>query len=119
MIKKPLFLIITFNFIFSQNYEKNIFIEEKSLFWKKDADKLILNNGDLFYGEYIGMKNKNVLFKVEFNNNPNSFNSSEIRHLVLANGKTIIRNNKDLGFGCAFLWLFISIYFYSFHDLVN
>ena len=119
MMKYLFILIVACNYIFSQAIENNIVVEEKSVFWKKDQDKLVLNNGELFYGEYIEMKNKSVLFKIEFNDNPTSFISSEIRHLTLANGITIIRNNKDHSIVCTFIWLFVSIYFYSFHYLVN
>ena len=119
MMKNLFILIVACNFIFSQAIENNSVVEEKSVFWKKNQDKLILNDGELFYGEYIEMKNKNVLFRKEFNENPTSFISSEIRHLILANGKIIIRNNKDHSMVCTFIWLFISIYFYSFHNLVN
>ena len=112
-------LIISCNYIFSQAIENNIVVEENSVFWKKDQDKLVLNNGELFYGKYIDTENKNVLFIKEFNENPTSFISSEIRHLTLANGKVIIRNNKDHSLVCSFIWLFISIYFYSFHNLLN
>ena len=119
MMKYLFILIVACNYIFSQAIENNILVEEKSVFWKKDLDRLILNDGELFYGEYIDMKNKNVLFKIEFNENPTSFISSEIRHLVLSNGKIIIRNNKDHSLVCTFIWLFVSIYFYSFHNLVN
>ena len=113
MMKNLFILIVACNFIFSQAIENNSVVEEKSVFWKKNQDKLILNDGELFYGEYIEMKNKNVLFKIEFNENPTSFISSEIRHLVLSNGKIIIRNNKDHSLVCTFIWLFVSIYFYS------
>ena len=119
MIKYLFILIVACNYIFSQAIENNILVEEKSVFWRKDQDKLVLNDGELFYGEYIDMENKNVLFKIEFNENPTSFISSEIRHLVLSNGKIIIRNNKDHSLVCTFIWLFISIYFYSFHNSVN
>ena len=119
MMKYLFILIILYNYTFSQAIENNIIVEEKSVFWKKGQDKLVLKNGELFYGEYIDMKNKNVLFKKEFNDNPTSFISSEIRNLILANGKVIIRNNKDHSLVCSFIWLFISIYFYSFHNLVN
>ncbi len=119
MMKHLFILIISYNYIFAQATENNTIFEEKSVFWKKDQDKLVLNNGELFYGEYIYMENSSVLFKKEFNDNPTAFISSDIRHLTLANGKVIIRNNKDHSLVCSFIWLFISIYFYSFHNLVN
>ena len=119
MMKILSILIISYNYIFAQATENNTIVEEKSVFWKKDQDKLVLNDGELFYGEYIDIENKKVLFKKEFNDSATSFIYSEIRHLTLANGKVIIRNNKDHSLVCTFIWLFISIYFYSFHNLVN
>ena len=77
-MKYSFILIVACNYIFSQAIQNNIVVEEKSVFWKKDQDKLVLNDGELFYGEYIDMENKNVLFKIEFNENPTSFRNQTI-----------------------------------------
>ena len=66
MMKLLLILIIVFNYIFSQTEDDIIQIQENSMYWKKGIDKLILKNGEVFYGKFIETKNENIFFKVEF-----------------------------------------------------
>ena len=115
MIKLVLIPIIAFNYIFSQTEDDIIQIQENSVYWKKGVDKLVLKDGEVFYGEFIENRNENIFFKVELVDEVNIFEVSRIRHLVLANGKNIIRNNRDHSLACSFVWLFISIYFSQFH----
>ncbi len=119
MMKLLLILIIALNYIFSQTEDDITQIQENSLYWKKGVDKLILKDGEVFYGEFIETKNENIFFKIEFIDEVNIFKISRIRHLVLANGKNIIRNNRDHSLACSFIWLFISIYFSQFHNLIR
>tara|TARA_B100000575_G_C22947809_1_gene548290 strand:- start:276 stop:635 length:360 start_codon:yes stop_codon:yes gene_type:complete len=119
MIKNFLLISILFSFIFSQTENNKIQIQESSVFWKKDLDKLVLKDGEVFYGEFIETRNENIFFKVEFVDEVNIFKISKIRHLVLANGKNIIRNNRDYSLACSFIWLFISIYFSQFHNSIR
>ena len=119
MMKLLLILIIVINYIFPQSEDDIIHIQENSVYWKKGVDKLILKDGEVFYGEFIETKNGNIFFKIEFIDEVNIFQISRIRHLVLANGKNIIRNNRDHSLACSFIWLFISIYFSQFHNLIR
>ena len=105
--------------MFSQTENDIIRIQENSVYWKKGVDKLVLKDGEVFYGKYIETINQNISFKVEFVDDVNTFRISSIRHLVLANGKTIIRNNRDHRIACSCIWLFISIYFSQFHNLIR
>ena len=118
-MKLLLILIIALNYIFSQTEDDITQIQENSLYWKKGVDKLILKDGEVFYGEFIETKNENIFFKIEFIDEVNIFKISRIRHLVLSNGKNIIRNNRDHSLACSFIWLFISIYFSQFHNLIR
>ena len=118
-MKLLLILIIVINYIFPQSEDDIIQIQENSVYWKKGVDKLILKDGEVFYGEFIETKNENIFFKIEFIDEVNIFKISRIRHLVLANGKNIIRNNRDHSQACSFMWLFISIYFSQFHNLIR
>ena len=118
-MKLLLTLIIALNYIFSQTEDDITQIQENSLYWKKGVDKLILKDGEVFYGEFIETKNENIFFKIEFIDEVNIFKISRIRHLVLANGKNIIKNNRDHSLACSFIWLFISIYFSQFHNLIR
>ena len=118
-MKLLLILIIVFNYIFSQTEDDIIQIQENSVYWKKDVDKLILKNGEVFYGKFIETDNGNIFFKIELVDEVNIFKISRIRHLVLANGKNIIRNNRDHSLVCSFVWLFISIYFSQFHHSIK
>ena len=117
-MKLLIILIIAFNYIFSQTEDDNIRIQENSVYWKEGVDKLVLKDGEVFYGEFIETRNENIFFKVEFIDEVNIFKISRIRHLVLANGKNIIRNNRDHSLACSLTWLFISIYFSQFHNLI-
>ena len=119
MMKLLLILIIVINYIFPQSEDDIIQIQENSVYWKKGVDKLILKDGEVFYGEFIETKNENIFFKIEFTDGVNIFKISKIRHLVLANGKNIIRNYRDHSLACSFIWLFISIYFSQFHYLIR
>ena len=119
MMKLILILIIVFNYIFSQTEDDIIQIQENSVYWKKGVDKLILKDGEVFYGEFIETKNENIFFKIEFIDEVKIFQISRIRHLVLGNGKNIIRNNRDHSLACSFIWLFTSIYFSQFHNLIR
>ena len=119
MMKLLLILIIVINYIFPQSEDDIIQIQENSVYWKKGVDKLILKDGEVFYGEFIETKNENIFFKIEFIDEVNIFKISNIRHLVLANGKNIIRNNRDHSLACSFVWLFISIYFSQFHHSIK
>ena len=118
-MKLVLFLIIAFNYIFSQIEDDIIQIQENSVYWKKGVDKLVLKDGEVFYGEFIETRNEDIFFKVELVDEVNIFKISTIRHLVLANGKNIIKNNRDHSLACSFIWLFISIYFSQFHNLIR
>ena len=119
MMKLALFLIIAFNYIFSQIEDDIIQIQENSVYWKKGFDKLVLKDGEVFYGKFIETRNEDIFFKVELVDEVNIFKISRIRHLVLANGKNIIRNNRDHSLVCSFVWLFISIYFSQFHHSIK
>ena len=119
MIKLVLIPIIAFNYIFSQTEDDIIQIQENSVYWKKGVDKLVLKDGEVFYGEFIETRNEDIFFKVELVDEVNIFKISRIRHLVLANGRNIIRNNRDHSLACSFVWLFISIYFSQFHHSIK
>ena len=119
MMKKLLFFQILFSFVFSQTENDKIRIQENSVYWKKNIDKLILNDGEVFYGEYIETRDEKIIFKIQYMDDINTYKISSIRHLVLANGKIIIRNNRDHRLACSFIWLFISIYFSQFHKLIK
>ena len=119
MMKKLLFFQILISFVFSQTENDKIRIQENSVYWKTNIDKLILNDGEVFYGNYLEMKGKKVFFKIEFQDNPSIFEASNVRHLVLANGRTIIRNNKDLRLPCFSIALFLIFYFSEFHNLIR
>ena len=110
---------IFFSFMFSQTENDKILVQENSVYWKKGVDKLILVDGEVFYGEYIETRDEKITFKVEFIDDIHVFEISSIQHLVLANGKTIIRNSRDHRLACSCIWLFISIYFSQFHNLVK
>ena len=118
-MKLLIIFIITFNYIFSQSEDDNIRTQENSVYWKEGVDKLVLKDGEVFYGEFVDTENENIFFKVEFTDEVNIFKISRIRHLVLANGKNIIRNNRDHSLACSFVWLFISIYFSQFHHSIK
>ena len=119
MMKLLLILIIAFNHIFSQTEDDIIQIQENSVYWKKGVDKIILKDGKLFYGDYLEMKEKKIFFKIEFQDSPKIFNASNVKHLVLANGRTIIRNNKDIRLPCFSIALFSIFYFSQFHNLIR
>ena len=53
MMKLLLILIIAFNYIFSQTEDDIIQIQENSVYWKKGVDKLVLKDGEVFYGDYL------------------------------------------------------------------
>ncbi len=118
-MKKFLLMPIFFSFMFSQTENDKILVQENSVYWKKGVDKLILVDGEVFYGEYIETRDEKITFKVEFIDDIHVFEISSIQHLVLANGKTIIRNSRDHRLACSCIWLFISIYFSQFHNLVK
>ena len=110
-ILKLIYIVLFFsNIIYSQNKNEKIIVQENSVFWKKNVDKLILKNGDVFYGQFIRKEQEFVLFKKEFEDFANSYKSSNIRHLVLANGQTIIRNNRDHRPVCYCLSLFTMLF---------
>ena len=94
-------------------------VQENSVYWKTGVDKLVLKDGELLYGEYLGNQDKKITFRIEFKDKANIFEVSNIRHLELANGKNIIRNNRDHSMVCSLIWFFISIYFYQFHNQVG
>ena len=119
MMKLLIILIIAFNYIFSQTKDDIIQIQENSVYWKKGVDKLVLKDGKLFYGDYLAMKEKKIFFKIEFQDSTKIFNASNVRHLVLANGRTIIRNNMDIRLPCFSLALFLIFYFSKFHNLIR
>ena len=110
---------IFFSFMFSQTENDKILVQENSVYWKKGVDKLILKDGEVFYGKYIETRDEKITFKVEFIDDSHVFEISSIQHLVLANGKTIIRNSRDHRLACSWIWLFISIYFSQFHKSVK
>ena len=118
-MKKFLILSILYSFIYSQTEDDGIQIQENSVFWKKGVDKLVLKDGDLFYGDYLEMKEKKVFFKIEFQDHPSTFEISNIKHLVLANGRIVIRNNKDISLPCFSIALFSIFYFSKFHSLIR
>jgi len=66
MMKKFLLLLSLYNFIYSQTEDDIIQIQEKSVYWKKGVDKLVLKDGELFYGDYLEMKEEKVFFKIVF-----------------------------------------------------
>ena len=99
-------LFFSINMVYPQSVNGKTIFQENSVFWKKKVDKLILENGDVFYGQFIRKEEEIILFKKEFEDLANSYKSSNIRHLVLANGQTIIRNNRDHRPVCYCLSLF-------------
>ena len=119
MPKRFIFLFLFLNIIFSQTDHDKMLAHENSVYWKTGVDKLVLKDGELFYGEYLGKYDKKVAFKIEFKDKENIFEVSNIMHLELANGQNIIRNNRDHSMACSLLWFFISIYFYQFHYQVG
>ncbi len=66
MMKKFLLLLSLYNFIYSQTEDDIIQIQEKSVYWKKGVDKLVLKDGELFYGDYLEMKEEKVFFIIDF-----------------------------------------------------
>ena len=118
-MKKFLLMPIFFSFMFSQTENDKMLVQENSVYWKKGVDKLILVDGEVFYGEYIETRDEKITFKVEFIDDIHVFEISSIQHLVLANGKTIIRNSRDHRLACSCIWLLISIYFSQFHNSVK
>ena len=118
-MKKLFLLPLLYSFIFSQTEDDIIQIQENSVFWKENVDKLILKDGEVYYGKYIETKDEKIIFKVESIDDIDTFKISSIRHLVLANGKPIIRNNRDHRLACSFIWLFISLYFSQFHKSIQ
>ena len=106
-------LFIFFNFVYSQKINEKILFEEKSVFWKKGLDKLVLKDGELLYGKLIEKKNGEVLFKEEFKDKASVHKRSNIRHLVLANGQTLIRNNRDHRSICYCLSMFILLFIHT------
>ena len=62
MMKLLLFSHHFFNYIFSQTEDDIIQIQENSVYWKKGVDKLVLKDGELFYGDYIGNERKKDIF---------------------------------------------------------
>ena len=119
MMKKFIFLFLFSNIIFPQADNDKVIVQENSVYWKTGVDKLVLKDGELFYGKYLGKKDEKITFKIEFKDKADIFEVSNIRHLELANGKNIIRNNRDHRLVCSFIWLFISIYFSQFHKLIR
>ena len=114
MLKTLPIYIFFFNVIFAQTENHNMVAQENSVFWKKGIDKIILKDGELFYGQFIKIeKSGEVLFQIEFEDVVTTFKSSNIRHLVLANGHTIIRNNRNHRPVCYCLSLFTMLYVYS------
>ena len=63
-MKLVLILIIAFNYIFSQTEDDIIQIQENSVYWKKGVDKLVLKDGEVFYGEFIETRNENIFFYI-------------------------------------------------------
>ena len=118
-MKLLLIFIIALNYIFSQTEDDIIQIQENSVYWKKGVDKLVLKDGELFYGDYLAMKEKKIFFKIEFQDSPKIFNAYDVKHLVLANGRIIIRNNKDIRLPCFSIALFSIFYFSQFHNLIR
>ena len=47
--------------MYSQTEDDIIQIQENSVYWKKGVDKLILKDGELFYGDYLEMNENNFL----------------------------------------------------------
>ena len=118
-MKKFFMLSFLYSFIYSQTENEVIQIQENSVYWKKGVDKLVLRNGELFYGDYLEMKEKKVFFKIEFQDNPSTFEKSDIKHLVLENGRIVIRNDKDIRLPCFSIALFSIFYFSKFHNLIR
>ena len=108
-----------FSFMFSQTEEDIIHIQENSVYWKNGVDRLVLKDGELFYGNYLKTKEKKVFFKIEFQDKPSTFEISNIKHLVLANGRIVIRNNKDIRLPCFCIALFSIFYFSEFDNLIR
>ena len=119
MLKRTIPLFFFFNFIFSQINNDKIVVQKNSVYWKTGVDKLILKDGELLYGKYLGNEDDKIIFKIEFEDKTNTFEVSNIKDLELANGKKIIRNNRDHSIVCSLIWLFISIYFSQFHNQVQ
>ena len=70
--------------------------------------------GNFYYGKFIEKSGKRITFHREFETSKDIFKIKEIKLLVLANGKTIVRDRKT------FLPIFfgISVYFIFYFSLL-
>ena len=106
--------MISGNIFFQDNIDRVIY-EEKSVYFKEDKDKLILEDGRFFYGEFLEKSGKKITFHREFETSKDTFLTKDINLLVLANGKTIVRNRKTFRPIC----YGISIYFIFYFSLLD
>ena len=106
-------LIILGNIICQDNI-KGVSYEENSFYNKAGQDKIILTDGNFYYGKFIEKSGGKITFHCEFETSNDIFKIKEIKLLVLANGKTIVRDRKT------FLPIFfgISAYFIFYFSLL-
>ncbi len=111
MKTKMILVLMISGSLYSQIEKDQLVIEEKSVFWKDGKDRLILEDGNLYYGEYIKRSGKEITFLREYKDTPDIYLVSGIKLLVLANGKTIVRDRKTYRFFCFIILPFIFYYF--------
>ena len=97
--------------IICQDNIKEVSYEENSFYYKEGIDKIILTDGNFYYGKFIEKSGKKITFCREFETSNDIFKIKEIKLLVLANGKTIVRDRKTflpifLGISAYFIFYF-------------
>ena len=97
--------------IFGQENNDGVIYEEKSVYFKEGQDKIILSDGDLYYGEFIEKSWKKITFQREYEASKDTFNIKEVRLLVLANGQTVVRERKTLRPICFGISIYFILYF--------
>ena len=103
--------IIILGNIICQDDNKVVSYEEQSLYFKEGQDKIILTDGNFYYGKFIEKSGKKITFHREFETSKDIFKIKEIKLLVLANGKTIVRDRKTffpifIGISAYFIFYF-------------
>jgi len=115
MSKRFFIPFVIINIIYSQVDNNQKIVQENSVYWKTGIDRLILRDGEVLYGEYVKKEGKKILFKKEYQDSIDIIEASDIRDLVLANGRVIIRENKDNRIPIFCLGVFTIFYISNFH----
>ncbi len=108
---KVIFLLILSGLIYGQTKNDQLVLEEKSVFWKQGKDKLILEDGNFYYGEYIKRSGKKITFKREYDILPEKYFIKDIKLLALTNGKIIVRDRLTFRPLCYFIFIYTVYYF--------